>query len=147
MLLVSHKVVFIENEAVLLCVTMRKCARAFASTIYCVTIWYSFCHYKVQFSWCTFQTHFGMGMRHFQKIVLTTKLFLSLQSFIGHIANISFGYIRNKICHSCRSRVDCVALVLYLCCAHVADVSLVSHSYRLWHICVARVWHLCCKIE
>ena len=33
MLLVSHKVVFIENEAVLLCVTMRERARAFAATI------------------------------------------------------------------------------------------------------------------
>ena len=28
MLLFSHKMVFIENEAALLCVTMRECARA-----------------------------------------------------------------------------------------------------------------------
>ena len=33
MLLVSHEVVFIENEAVLLCVTMRERRRAFAATI------------------------------------------------------------------------------------------------------------------
>ena len=32
MLLVSHKVVFIENEAVI-CVTMREHARAFAAAI------------------------------------------------------------------------------------------------------------------
>ena len=33
MLLVSHKVVFIKYEAVLLCVTMQERARAFAATI------------------------------------------------------------------------------------------------------------------
>ena len=33
MLLVSHKMVFIENEAVLLCVTMRERTRAFEATI------------------------------------------------------------------------------------------------------------------
>ena len=33
MLLVSHKAVFIENETVLLHVTMREHARAFAATI------------------------------------------------------------------------------------------------------------------
>ena len=33
MLLVSHEVVFIENEAVLLYVPMRERARAFAATV------------------------------------------------------------------------------------------------------------------
>ena len=33
MLLVSYKVIFIKSEAVLLCVTMRERARAFAATI------------------------------------------------------------------------------------------------------------------
>ena len=33
MLLVSYEVVFIENEAVLLCVTMRERARAFTAAI------------------------------------------------------------------------------------------------------------------
>ena len=33
MLLVSHKMVFNKNEAVLLCTTMRERARAFAATI------------------------------------------------------------------------------------------------------------------
>ena len=33
MLLVSHKVIFIENEAMLLYVTMRERARAFGPTI------------------------------------------------------------------------------------------------------------------
>ena len=33
MLVFSHKIVFIENEAVLLCVTMRERARTFVATI------------------------------------------------------------------------------------------------------------------
>ena len=33
MLLFSHKMVFIGNEAALLCVTMRERARAFAATV------------------------------------------------------------------------------------------------------------------
>ena len=33
MLVASHKMVFIENEAVLLCVTMRERAREFTATI------------------------------------------------------------------------------------------------------------------
>ena len=33
MLLVSHKMTFLENEAALLCVTMRKRSRAMASTM------------------------------------------------------------------------------------------------------------------
>ena len=35
--LVSHKVIFIENEAVVLCVTMREPARAFAAAIKSIT--------------------------------------------------------------------------------------------------------------
>ena len=43
MLLVSHKTIFCENEAVHLCVTMQKLARAFVATIQCITFSYSFC--------------------------------------------------------------------------------------------------------
>ena len=35
MLLVSHKIDFIENEAALLCVTMRKRAKEFAANTTC----------------------------------------------------------------------------------------------------------------
>ena len=37
MLSVSHKVIFIENEAVVLWVTERERARAFTATIWCIT--------------------------------------------------------------------------------------------------------------
>ena len=33
MFLVSHKVVFIENEVILVCVTMRERARVFGATV------------------------------------------------------------------------------------------------------------------
>ena len=78
MLLLSQSVFFIENEGVSLCVTMKERARVFAATVWCITFWYSFCHYKVQFLWCTFQAHFGMGTSHFQKVVIRMKLFVFL---------------------------------------------------------------------
>ena len=40
---------------------MRKHAWAFEATIQCITYLYNFCYWKVQFLWCTFQTHFSMG--------------------------------------------------------------------------------------
>ena len=43
LLLVSHKMIFCENKAVHLCVTMQKLARAFVATIQCITFSYSFC--------------------------------------------------------------------------------------------------------
>ena len=51
MLLVSYKVVFIENDAVLLCVTILERARAFAVTIWCVTFDIAFAIKK--FSFCS----------------------------------------------------------------------------------------------
>ena len=38
MLVFSHKMVFAENEAALLCVTMRERAREFAVTIWCIIL-------------------------------------------------------------------------------------------------------------
>ena len=69
---------FTKNEATLLSLTIRERAKVFAATIQCIAFWYSFCHYKAQFLWCTFETHFGVETRHFQNVVLGIKLFLSL---------------------------------------------------------------------
>ena len=133
--LVSQKKVLIEREAALL-VTMLERARAFAVIIQCRIFGYIFCHFKVQFLWCTFQMHFGIGMRHFQKAVLRMKFFLSVQFFIYHIVNIGVRkyvstcvVIKIKIFYSCRTRVVRVLIVLLSCCtcvALVAPVSLVS---------------------
>ena len=86
---VSLKMVLIKNKAALLCAAMGKHVRGFAATIYCITFRYSLCHYTVQFLQCTrFQINFGMGTKHFQKVVIRMKLFLSLSSFTRYIVNI-----------------------------------------------------------
>ena len=146
--------VFIENEAVLLLVTMWKCEKAFAATIYCITFWYSFWHYKVQFFWCTYQTYFGMETRLFQKIILRMQLFLSLWSFICYIRNIGvWKYVfpravfKIKIFQSRRSRVGRVALMSRSCRSFLTCVALMSFVLRLCRTRFARVWHSCCKID
>ena len=72
-----------------------------------------------------------MEKRHFQKVILRMKLFLSLQSFTCHIVNIRVWkyvficfVIKIKVFHSCRTRIVSVALVS-LCHACVARVMLV----------------------
>ena len=143
MLLVSHKMFVFENEAALLCVTMRERARVFAARIQCKTFLYNFCYFKIQFLWCTFQAHFGVGLRHFQKVVLRMKLF--------SLCNLSLSYRQNrggKICfhschyqnqnfslvsHSCRSCTTLVALaplMSHSCCTCVTCVALISQSCR-----------------
>ena len=44
--------------------------------------------------WCTFQTHFSIGKRHFQNMFLKLKQFHSLSSFISHIAYIEVWMFR-----------------------------------------------------
>ena len=92
-----------------------------------------------------------METRHFQKVVLSMKLFLSLQSFICHIVNIRVWeyvftsvVIKIKIFQSCCTRVVRVALVSRMCCTRVPLVLLVSHSCHQWcHTCVAFVSLVC----
>ena len=133
--MVLQKKVLIERQAALLVTTPER-ARAFAVIIQCRIFGYSFCHCKVQFLWCTFQMHFGIGTRHFQKAILRMKFVLSVQFFIYHIVNIGVRkyvstcvVIKIKISHLCRTRVVRVLIVLLLCCtcvALVAPASLVS---------------------
>ena len=130
MLLVSFKVVSVENEAVLLYVNYAGTCKSICSNNLMFNIWYSFCHCKVQFLWCTFQMHFCMGTRHFQKVILRMKLFLSLYYFTCHIANIRvWKYV---FTHASKSKfLTLAALVSFVwrsCSTHVALVSLVSHS-------------------
>ena len=75
-----------------------------------------------------------MGKRHFQKVVLRMKLFLSLWSFTCHIVNkrvrkyvFTRVVIKIKIFHLRRTRIVSAALVL--------------------HSCHTRVWNLCCKLD
>lgn len=88
---------------------------------------------------------------HRNEALLRIKLFVSLQSFICHTANIDvrkcfyFCHYQNQIhaalvlfvqhsCHTCvKTCVACVTLVLS-CCTHL---TLVLHLCCLCHICVA----------
>ena len=92
------------------------------------------CHYKVQFLWFTFQMHFGMGTKHFYKLVLRMKLFLSLQSLICHIANIRVCENIFSTCSLSKSKF-------------LTRVALVSNSCRSCRTRVVQVWHSCCKID
>ena len=90
-----------------------------------------------------------MEKRHFQKIILRMKLFLSLQFFTCHIVvNIRVWkyvftrvVIKIKTFNSCRTRVTLVSFLQHSCRTSVALVLLVSHSCRT---IVAFVLHLCC---
>lgn len=60
---------------------MHKRTRAFVATMKCIAFSYSLCHWKCKFLWCTFRTHFSIGTRNFQNVVLKMKLFLSFVIF------------------------------------------------------------------
>ena len=122
-----------------LCVIMRERVRAFSAAMECVTFWYSFFHYKVQFLWCTFQVNFGIGTRHFQKVVLRMIVSLivifHLPYSLDRVVKIYFHSCRYQnqnfllVSHSCHTRVVHVTLVSFMshsCCIRVALVSLVS---------------------
>ena len=124
MLVFSHKIVFIKNEAAFLCVTMRERARAFA------VFHLPYSKYK--------------GVKYiFTSVVIKIKIFHSRRTRVVCVALVS---------HSCCTRVDCVSLVSHSCHTRVSLVShsccsrvaLVSHSYRTR---VVRVWHSCCKLD
>ena len=114
MLLVSHKVIFIENEAV----TMRN----YAGMCKDICSFNLDCNFLIQLlplqnsvSVMHFSNAFGMETRHLQKVVLKMKLFLSLQSFICH-------YVFTCVAIKIKNFHSCIRVV------RVALVSLVSHS-------------------
>ena len=144
-LFVLYKVVFIENEAVLLCVIMRKRAWVFAATIYCITFWYRVCRYKVQFLWCSFQTRFGTGRSHFQKVVLLKWNCFSSCNLSFAMQQMSVLGCKNMFSLVSLSKlkfitsVTLVSFVSYTCRTRVVLVSLLLHSYCLCRTCVALV--------
>ena len=110
-------------------------------------LWYRFCHCKVQFLWCTFQTHFGMETRDFQKVVLRTELFLSLYSFICKYRCLKIRF------YSCSYQNQIFSIVLHSCCSFstrvtcFACISLVLDLFCLYLTRVARVCHSGCKTD
>ena len=116
---------------------------------------------------CTFQTHFGMGTKDFQKLVIELNcsspcnlsfsiqllqecenmfslVLLSKSKFFTRAALVSY------MQHLCRTCVVNVVLMSHSCCTRVARASLVLHSC---HSCCTRVAfvllvsHSCCKID
>ena len=82
-----------------------------------------------------------MERRHFQKVVLRMKLFLSLQSFNCHTENIRVSeYVFTR---------DVIKIkTFHSCCTRAALVLLVQHSYysSLTRVAsVALVLHMCCS--
>ena len=139
MLLDSHKVIFIKNEAVLLCVTLRKGATAFAATIQCVT----FLIQLLQLQSSVFAVHFfnafWLGNEAFSKGSYQFKLFLGVKICFhsSRYENQKFPLVQ----YSCRTGVVRVAFVLHSC--H----SCLTRSCRSCRTRVARVWHSCCEID
>ena len=114
MLVFSHKIVFIKNEAAFLCVTMRERARAFA------VFHLPYSKYK--------------GVKYiFTSVVIKIKIFHSRRTRVVRVA---------FMLHSCRLCSTRVALVFHSCClclTHVVLVSLVSHSCFIRVVRVALV--------
>ena len=130
MLVVSHKMIFIKNEAALVCITMRKRARAFAAT----TFWYKLCNYKVKFLWCTFHTHFGTETRRFKFVVFyllsskyrDVKICSYISNFLVRFALVSFVSHPCRSCRSCRTHIVWVLLVSHSCHSCLVPLSLGS---------------------
>ena len=112
MLLVSHKVVFVKNEAFLLCATMLERTRAFAATIQCITFDIAF------------------AITKFTRIVFKIKIWHSCLNRVVRVALVLYS------CRSCSTRVTLVLHLYCLCLTRVTFVSFVSHSC---HLCLALV--------
>ena len=120
---------FIEDEAVLLCATMRERAKAFAAAIYYTTFWYSFTFFVVHFLnafWHGNETIPKVSSQN-ETVRLVVVFHLPYSKYKG--VKISFYSCRYRhqnfslVSHSCRSCSTRVALVLQSCCSFLALVS------------------------
>ena len=98
-----------------------------------------------QVLWCTFQTHFSMGTRHFQKVVLRRKCSSPCNSSFDiermqGFENIFFLLSLPK--SKFFPRVALVSLVSHLCAARAALVLLVSSTRVLNRNIQNRYWQL-----
>ena len=154
MLVFSHKMVFIENEAALLCVTMREHTRASTCSYNLV---YNFLIYLLPLKSSVFVVHFSNAFWHgneaFPKgssqneIVPLLVIFhlprskyrgVKICFYLCRCQNQNFSLV-SHLCHSCSTRIALVLFVYYSCrifvdsCCScrtcVAFVWLVSHSW------------------
>ena len=140
-LVFSYKMVFIKNEAALLCVTMRERARA---STYSYNQVYNFLIYLLSLKSSVFVVHFSNAFWHgneaFPKGSSQNEI---VPVFV--IVHLPLSEYRGvKICfYSCSYQNQ----NFHSCCTLVVRVALVSHQCRSCSTCVALVLlvsHSCC---
>ena len=140
MLVFSHKMVFIENEAALLCVIMWE--RASSVQLFDI----AFAIKKFSFCGALFK-RILVWKRDIPKGSSLYEIFPFLLVF--HLPYSK--YKGAKICfYPCRYQNQNCSLVSHLCRSSstlVASVALVLHSCHSSRSRVARVWHSCCKLD
>ena len=133
MLVFSHKIFFIENEAALLYVTI--CAKAFVPRIQCLKI--------LPLKSSVFVVHFSNVIWHGNE-ALTKGI--SKNEFVPLLLIFHLQYSKYrgvKICfYLCHYQNQSAPIVLHLCVVHVV---LVLHSYLSCSIRIALVLHSCCS--
>ena len=146
---------FIENEAAVLCVTMRERPRALTCSYNLV---YTFLIYLLPLKSSVFVVHFSNAFWHRNEAFPKGS---SWNEIVPLLIFFHFSYSKCKdikICfysccyqnqffslvsHSCRSCSARVPLASHLCCS----ASLMSHSCHSCCTLVARVWRSCCKLD
>ena len=145
-LVFSHKMVFIENEAALLRVTMRERARASTCSYNLV---YNFLIYLLPLKSSVFEVHFLIAFWHWNEafpegssqnevVCLLVIFHLEYSKCRGgkicfyscNYQNQNFSPVSRSCC-SCSNRVALVSFVQHSCCTCVAVLSIVLHSCLL----------------
>ena len=150
-LLFSHKMVFIKNEAALLCVTMPERARVSMCSYNLV---YNFLLYLLPLKSSVFMVNFLNAFWHGNEAFPKGSSQNEITPFLLNFHLLCSKYRGAKICfyscryqikifHSCRTGVVHVALVSHSCCSCSTRATLKSLASHSCCIRVARVLHLC----
>ena len=134
MLVFSHKMVFIENEAALLCVTMRECARTCAMCS--LNLVYNFLIQLLQLKSLAFVVHFLNAFWHENK---TFRKGSSQYEIVPLLVVFHLPYSKDNGVKICFTRVVIKMKIFHSCCTSVVPVALVSHSCRSGRTRVVRV--------
>ena len=157
MLVFSHKMVFIENEAALLCVTMREHTRASTCSYNLV---YNFLIYLLPLKSSVFVVHFSNALWYGNKAFLKGSSWNEIVPLlvIFHLPYIRYRGVKicfytysyqnrdfsllSYSCHPCSTRVTLVSFMKHSCrscCTRVAFVSLVSGA-RIVLYCIVCIF-------
>ena len=81
--------------------------------------------------WCTFQTHFGMGMRRFQKVVVTTLSCRSCSARVALMSLVSDTSVVNQTRSSKKLKLTCKNSCLWFV-HHHHNVFIKDNNAVLW---------------